>query len=307
MSIIKVKCTDQVLTFESTPVIASGGLEEDYVQFSFCSNWDGFTRTAVFWRNEKEPYHQLLDENDSCQVPPEVTADEGLIYFGVFGVDLDGGQRTSNVLTYRIEKGAITTGTIPSDPTPDIYTQLLAAYAKVQYGTLTTENINLPAETAEALGLSEDSSLDDALLKLQEGGGGGQVTDLTGAVRYDTAQELTDEQKAQALANLGLDKPAEDGGAVLYDTVQELAETQQARARTNIGAASAADVDALEESVAGLQATVTSLDFTNWDNGSFAMTLSNGESYNGTVTFDSNGNPATISLNGNTLSLTFPE
>lgn len=307
MSIIKVKCIDQVLFFESTPVITSGGLEENFVQFSFCSNWDGFTRTAVFWRNEKEPYHQLLDENDSCQVPPEVTADEGLIYFGVFGVKLDAGQRTSNVVTYHIEKGAITTGTIPSDPTPDIYTQLLAAYAKVQYGTLTTENIGLPAGTAAALGLSEDADLTDALLKLQEGGGSEEEETTAGAVRYDVAQDLTDEQKAQALANLGLDEAADDGGAVLYDTVQSLAETQQARARTNIGAASAADVDALEESVAGLQATVTALDFTNWDSGSFTMSLSNGESYNGNVTFDSNANPKTISLNGNTLSLTFPE
>lgn len=131
MSIIKVKCTDQVLTFENTPVIASGGLEEDFIQFSFCRQWDGYARTAVFWRNENDPYHVVLDEEDSGQVPPEVTADEGVIYFGVVGVDADGRQRTSEVLTYRIVKGAITTGTKPSEPTQDIYTQLLANYAEV--------------------------------------------------------------------------------------------------------------------------------------------------------------------------------
>ncbi len=130
MSIIKVKCTDQVLTYENTPVIASGGLEENFIEFSFCGQWDGYVRTAVFWQAEAEAYHVVLDENNSGQVPPEVTAVDGVIYIGVFGVNPDGRRRTSNVLTYRIEKGAITTGTIPSDPTPEIYTQLLQKCAE---------------------------------------------------------------------------------------------------------------------------------------------------------------------------------
>lgn len=131
MSIIKVNCVDQTLVFENTPVIASGGLEENFVQFSFCSQWDGFTKTAVFWRSESEVFHNLLDEENSCQVAPEVTASDGIIYFGVFGVDSAGRQRTSEVLTYRIVKGAITEGTVPSDPTPDIYTQLLTKYQEM--------------------------------------------------------------------------------------------------------------------------------------------------------------------------------
>lgn len=128
MSVIRVACTDQVLAFENTPVIASGGIEENFVQFTFCSAWDGFEKTAVFWRSEAEAYHNMLDESNSCQLPPEVTGDEGVIYFGVFGVNAAGCRRTSNVLSYRIDKGAITIETQPSDPTPDIYTQLLAKY-----------------------------------------------------------------------------------------------------------------------------------------------------------------------------------
>lgn len=131
MSIIKVNCVDQTLVFENTPVIASGGLEENFVQFSFCSQWDGFTKTAVFWRSESEVFHNLLDEENSCQVAPEVTASDGVIYFGVFGVDAAGRQRTSEVLTYRVVKGAITEGTVPSDPTPDIYTQLIGKYQEM--------------------------------------------------------------------------------------------------------------------------------------------------------------------------------
>lgn len=129
---IRVKCIDQVLTLEHTPVVASGGLNEDFIEFEFCGKWDGFVLTAVFWKNEKDAYHVLLDEANCCQVPPEVTADEGLVYFGVFGVNAEGVQRTSNVLTYHIEKGAITTGTKPSEPTPDIYTQIMQEFQRFE-------------------------------------------------------------------------------------------------------------------------------------------------------------------------------
>lgn len=260
MSIIKVKCTDQVLAFENTPVIASGGREENFVQFSFCSQWNGYARAAVFWRNEADAYQVALGADDSCVIPWEVLADEGLIYFGVFGVNQDNRRRTTEVLSYYIAKGAITENTRPTDPTPDIYNQLLARFAEIQYGTLTAENISLPAETAEALGLgTEGATVDAALLKLLERGGGSGTTE--GAVRYDILQVLTDEQKAQARENLGLTEPAPDGGAVLYDTVQLLPATQQARARSNIGAVSAEDVrGAINETLGDYATAMGTLD-----------------------------------------------
>lgn len=56
---------------------------------------------------------------------------------------------------------------------------------------------------------------------------------VAGSVRYDAAQELTDEQKAQARTNIGADTVQ---GAVLY-TPQSLTDTQKTQARGNIGAA----------------------------------------------------------------------
>lgn len=131
MSIIKVNCVDQTLVFENTPVIASGGLREDFVAFSFCPLWAGYYKTAVFWRDVTTAYHMALDETNSCEIPPEVLAKEGIIHFGVFGVNNAGDRRTSNVLHYNIELGAITEGTQPSDPTPELYDQLLAAVASL--------------------------------------------------------------------------------------------------------------------------------------------------------------------------------
>ena len=144
-TIIKMRCIDQVLIFESTPVVASGGLEEDVLQVSFCTKWDGMAKTAVFWRTEDNVFHVVLDDEDSCVIPREVLVDEGVLYFGLFGVSADGRQRTSEVARYNVIKGAITEGTKPSDPTPDIYTQLLANYATLLDGV---DEIAQAAETS---------------------------------------------------------------------------------------------------------------------------------------------------------------
>lgn len=122
-TLIKVSCVDQRLVTSYAPLVASGGMSEDEVDFSFCPLWDGFTKTAVFYRDGGTVYHVLLSD-DKATIPQEVLKDEGTLYFGVFGVK-DGVRRTSEVLRYKIKAGAITTGTTPPDPTPDIYSQLL--------------------------------------------------------------------------------------------------------------------------------------------------------------------------------------
>lgn len=129
MSTIKVSCTDQVLAMTNTPVIASGGIMEDYVSFQFCPLWDGYYKTAVFWRSKDQAYHVILDDTNTAQIPNEVLAEDGVVYFGVFGVNDAGVQRTSAVLRYTIVEGAITEGTEPPEPTPDIYQQILTALA----------------------------------------------------------------------------------------------------------------------------------------------------------------------------------
>ena len=58
-----------------------------------------------------------------------------------------------------------------------------------------------------------------------------------GNVRYDVVQNLTDEQKEQARANIGAGTGGGTAaGAVLYDQAQTLTEEQKAQARENIGA-----------------------------------------------------------------------
>lgn len=167
MSTIQVSCIDQVLTMTNTPVIASGGIKEDRVAFTFCPMWDGYYKTAVFWRTEDEVYNQVLDDTNSCDIPPEVLGTEGVLYFGVFGVNDAEVQRTSEVLRYTIERGAITEGGKPSDPTPDIYTQLLAKIAAMGDNKGKADKVSSATEGNFA-GLDANGNLTDSGVKASD-------------------------------------------------------------------------------------------------------------------------------------------
>lgn len=143
-TLIKVECTDQVLRLTQTPTIASGGVKEDTVEFAFDNLWDGFNLTAVFYCGENEVYHVGIVDN-RCIVPREVLANPGYFYLGVMGVK-DGVTRTTNVLSYRVEAGAITEGVKPPEPTPSIYEQILAS---VKYAEQIAQSVRDDADAGK--------------------------------------------------------------------------------------------------------------------------------------------------------------
>ena len=51
---------------------------------------------------------------------------------------------------------------------------------------------------------------------------------------------------------------------------------------------------------------VEDIDLSAWNSGSFEMTYEDGTTKEGSVTFDSNNRPTSITLNGHTLTLTLP-
>lgn len=134
MTQIYINCTDQVLNATARPHIASGGVNEDRIQFTFCDLWAGYIKTAVFYREEDEVYHVLLDENDTSIIPHEVLKDPGVLHVGVFGIK-DNVTRTSFMLRYLVGEGAITEATAVSDPTPDIYAQIMSRLNDLGGGT----------------------------------------------------------------------------------------------------------------------------------------------------------------------------
>ena len=127
MSIIKASCVDQTLRLTNTPVIASGGVGEDFVEFSFCPLWDGYIKTGVFYNN-RGVFYAHLDKDDTCVVPCQALEFPGNLFIAVFGYK-DGVTRTSEVLQYQIAEGAITA--VP-DPDPDVYEQIMEEFADIR-------------------------------------------------------------------------------------------------------------------------------------------------------------------------------
>ena len=175
---IKIKCIDQTLTYEGTPTVASGGVNEDYIQFEFGPLWDGFSKVAVFYRNKGEMYYGLVSTDNTVVVPKEVTATKGTMYLGVMGVNGDV-TRTSQVLQYRIESGALD-GFTPEEPTADIYQQILAELQTIR---------DLSAET-----LSNEETFEKAITEQQnsfETNLNGQMTTFRSEVDTEITEKLS--------------------------------------------------------------------------------------------------------------------
>ena len=105
MSVINVTCTDQDLTITSAPQISSGGVNTDSLKCTFSELWNGFTKYAVFFKNDFLAYRVPLDSDGQCLIPNVVLAEPGVMRFGVFGTK-DAARRTSVVLEYPILEGS---------------------------------------------------------------------------------------------------------------------------------------------------------------------------------------------------------
>ena len=216
-TIVTAKCLDQVLQLINAPRITSGGVNDVRAEFEFCPLWDGTTKTAVFYADPKDVYHKVLAD-DACDVPPEVLDAPGLVHMGVFGVDAAGNVvRTSGELLLNIEQGAITEATAVSDPTPELYQQVLAEVQKAREAAEDANPVDIDLTGAPV-----------AFVTVQPGPDG----DITygSAITYDE-QNLTDSQKRQARKNI-------DAADSSVKTTAEAASTAAAEAKSKIGRAS---------------------------------------------------------------------
>lgn len=122
VSQIRVKAVDQNIVFVDTPRIFSGDVNTDIVSFEFDTVWDGYLKTAVFYKDIENPYFVVMTGNE-CVIPSEVIATTGKLHIGVVGV-LDDKVITSEVVVYDINQGAVTPMDVPL--TEDIWQQILA-------------------------------------------------------------------------------------------------------------------------------------------------------------------------------------
>ena len=153
---VNVKVTGQALQLASVPLIASGGINSVKVIFTFDSLWDGMAKTAVFYTDPKQAVQVLLTD-DWAVVPSEILGKDGTFSLGVFGTNEEQ-VLPSALVELSINKGAASLQPVdPAEPTPDIYSQIMSAYAVLkarmdalvtmkgigaEYGTVSDEHVN---------------------------------------------------------------------------------------------------------------------------------------------------------------------
>ena len=128
---ISAEVRERELRLTSIPMMPSGSRNHLRIRITFDSEWDGATKTLVAYRDLARPYHAPLGLDGTALIPHEVLAEQGVVYLGVFGVA--GDQRvTSTIVRYGVNEGAITEGLQPSDPTPEMWDQLISAVNEVR-------------------------------------------------------------------------------------------------------------------------------------------------------------------------------
>lgn len=128
---IGAEVRERELRLTSIPMMPSGSRNHLQIRVAFDAEWDGTTKTLVAYRDLSHPYHAPLGLDGTALIPHEVLAEQGVVYLGVFGVA--GDQRvTSTIVRYGVNEGALTEGLQPSDPTPEMWDQLISAVNEVR-------------------------------------------------------------------------------------------------------------------------------------------------------------------------------
>ncbi len=127
---ISITVADKIAQVSGAPVIVCGN--SDYViRFAFDSEWDAYTaKTARFayYRNGIFMYEDVLFEGSSVSIPVLHDIDE--VAIGVYAGDL----HTTTPARVPCQRSITDGAAIHSDPTPDVYAQLLEYLAGLQGG-----------------------------------------------------------------------------------------------------------------------------------------------------------------------------
>lgn len=102
MSVISVQCIDTVLTITDAPILSLDGT--DSISFSFCSKWDGYTKTVVFKTSPSQSY-EVSVVDDTVTIPSEVLS--YCFCFKVIGTKEGAEDRESDVFRCRVESSEL--------------------------------------------------------------------------------------------------------------------------------------------------------------------------------------------------------
>ena len=132
MTTIGLLANEQSLTVELNPSVASGGCNTVEVHVDFSDDWDGFSKSAVFFTSlNKNAIYEIVMTDGKCVVPSEVMEKECMLFIGVRGVNSENNEvKTTSLVKYKISEGAPAGTGTEVEPTSNVYQQLLSAYGK---------------------------------------------------------------------------------------------------------------------------------------------------------------------------------
>ena len=130
---LSFEITNQLIRRTDKNAVVADSKNYLYATFTFSDEWQG-VKTAIF-SHGGEKYHVLL-ENDMCLVPWEVIK-QGILGVSVFCGDLI----TSSTAYITINKSGYSDGGTPSEPTPDIYSQIISMINDIESGNVSDEKI----------------------------------------------------------------------------------------------------------------------------------------------------------------------
>lgn len=133
--------TNQRIKYVSNLYIVEKSRNYLTAKFSFSgSEWKNVAKTAIF-KKDDNVINVLLDENGRCPVPWELIT-KGTLKVSVFGGDLV----TVDTAEVKILKSGYEEGNAPSEPTSDVYAQILAELQSIRDDFITEEMLGQAVE-----------------------------------------------------------------------------------------------------------------------------------------------------------------
>lgn len=127
MATVLLKLEKQLLTVQNREIISAGDINVDKCKFEFDSYWNGYARTAVFYRQKDKTSFAMLNNTGECIIPAEVLTVPGTLYIGVFGTK-DASILTSTVETIELLEGSVSGTDIDMEPSQSIFLSIVAQY-----------------------------------------------------------------------------------------------------------------------------------------------------------------------------------
>lgn len=194
MTTIELVANDQLLQVTVNPTISSGEQNTVDVHVDFSDDWDGFSKSAVFFTSlNKNAIYEIVMTDGKCIVPSEVMEKSCTLFIGIRGVNSNNNEvKTTSLVKYKISEGTPSGTGTEVEPTPDVYQQLLTAYGKTD-NAISVERARIDNMST----LTEGSTTADAeLLDIRVKADGSTATSAGNAVREQVSELKSDIKNA---------------------------------------------------------------------------------------------------------------